>query len=147
MHRRPAAHQRGDRAGSRRGIRHGDPGRSRSRSAAPNPFLVVAGSLVLMAAVAGCARGDPVVHISMFDNFYDRDLTRVPRGTRVTFDNEGRIVHNALAVNGDWRTPQRVEAGESVTMTFDRPGSYVFYCSFHATAEGEGMAARLVVGS
>jgi plastocyanin len=104
------------------------------------------GPLLLAAVAAGCSRSEPTVHIGMFDNFYNRDLTRVPVGAKVTFDNEGRVSHNAFAVNDTWKTPNRVEAGDSVTMSFDRPGSYLFFCSFHATPEGEGMAARLVVG-
>src|SRR5262245_8007745 len=146
MHRRLAGNQRAHRHGwewrDRRGVPRLPPGRAVARRL----LLAAVGSLLLAAAAAGCSRSDPTVHIGMYDNFYNRDLTRVPVGATVSFDNEGRISHNALAVNDTWKTPQRVEAGDSFTLTFDRPGTYLFYCSFHATPEGEGMAARLVVG-
>jgi plastocyanin len=102
------------------------------------------------AVVAGCSGGgEPrgTVNVPMHDNFFARDVTRVPVGSRVRFPNEGRAPHNAVAVDGTWRTPERVEADEAATIVLDRPGVYRFYCSFHATEDGRrGMAATMVVG-
>jgi plastocyanin len=108
-------------------------------------------ALALAAAVlAGCSGGEAprgTVNVPMYDNFFARDVTRVPVGTRVRFPNEGRTPHNAVAVDGSWRTPERVGADEAATIVLDRPGVYRFYCSFHATADGrQGMAATMVVG-
>jgi pectin methylesterase-like acyl-CoA thioesterase len=83
----------------------------------------------------------------MYDNFFAREVTRVPAGTRVRFPNRGRTAHNAVAVDGSWRTPDRVGADQVATVVLDRPGVYRFYCTFHATRDGrQGMAATLVVG-
>ncbi len=30
-------------------------------------------------------------------------------------------------------------------ITFDEPGEYVFFCTFHGNAEGDGMAGKLIV--
>jgi plastocyanin len=131
MHRRFAAREDARRAG---------------RPSLARLVLMAAWSLLLVAA-AGCARSEPVVHIDMFDNVFGRDLTRVPVGAKVTFRNNGRVPHNAIAVNGAWRTPQVVDPGTSFTAVFDQPGSFVFYCSFHSTPQGRGgMAARITVG-
>jgi plastocyanin len=105
--------------------------------------------LTAAAVLAGCSGGEPpegVANVPMLDNFYARDVTRVPVGGTVRFPNEGRVPHNAVAVDGSWRTRESVGRDEAATITVDRPGVYRFYCTFHATRDGEGMAATLVVG-
>ena len=105
--------------------------------------------LTAAAVLAGCGGGEPpegVANVPMLDNFYARDVTRVPVGGTVRFPNEGRVPHNAVAVDGSWRTRESVGRDEAATITVDRPGVYRFYCTFHATRDGEGMAATLVVG-
>ncbi|HYN19262.1 MAG TPA: hypothetical protein VEY96_14405, partial [Actinomycetes bacterium] len=81
------------------------PGTRRGR-----PLLVLAlGTAVL----AGCSGGEEprgTVNVPMYDNFFAREVTRAPVGTTVRFPNEGRAPHNAVAVDGTWRTPERVAA-------------------------------------
>jgi plastocyanin len=105
--------------------------------------------LTAAAVLAGCGGGQPpegVANVPMLDNFYARDVTRVPVGGTVRFPNEGRVPHNAVAVDGSWRTRESIGRDEAATITVDRPGVYRFYCTFHATRDGKGMAATLVVG-
>jgi plastocyanin len=113
-------------------------------------LLALAVTTVALLALAGCSGGEEArgtVNVPMYDNFFARDVTRVPAGTRVRFPNEGRAPHNAVAVDGSWRTPERVGADQAATVVLDQPGVYRFYCSFHATRDGrQGMAATLVVG-
>jgi plastocyanin len=102
------------------------------------------------AVLAGCSGGEEprgTVNVPMYDNFFAREVTRVPVGGRVRFPNEGRAPHNAVAVDGTWRTPEQVGADQAATIVLDQPGVYRFFCSFHATEDGrQGMAATLVVG-
>ncbi len=44
------------------------------------------------AALAGCSGGEPraTVNVPMYDNFFAREVTRVPAGARVRFPNQGR---------------------------------------------------------
>jgi plastocyanin len=111
--------------------------------------LLVAVALAA-AALAGCSGGEEprgTVNVAMYDNFFAREVTRVPAGTRVRFPNRGRTAHNAVAVDGSWRTPDRVGADEAAAVVLDRPGVYRFYCTLHATGDGrQGMAATMVVG-
>jgi plastocyanin len=105
--------------------------------------------LLAVATLAGCGGAEPpsgVANIPMLDNFYAREITRVPVGGRVRFPNEGRVPHNAVALDGSWRTPESIGRDEAATITLDRPGVYRFYCTFHATRDGQGMVATLVVG-
>ncbi len=72
------------------------------------------------------------------------DVTRVPNGTPVRFPNEGRTPHNAVAVDGTWRTPDLVGADKAATIVLDQPGVYRFYCTFDAPPDGRrGMAATM----
>jgi hypothetical protein len=87
----------------------------------------------------------------MFDNRYSAAEGRVPLGGSVTFVGAGRNPHNAVASDGSWSTEtvfgslSQLE-GEEATLTFDEIGEYTFFCTFHGTADGAGMAARIVVG-
>jgi plastocyanin len=101
---------------------------------------------VLLAACGGSDQRRGALDIEMLDNFYKRDVTRVPAGTEVRFSNGGRAVHNAFAANGAWATPQTIRSGEAVTLTLSKPGVYRFYCTFHGTKDGQGMAGTIVVG-
>ncbi len=99
--------------------------------------------------LAGCAGGGErrgALDVEMLDNFYARNLTRVPAGTRVRFSNGGRAAHNAFASNGAWQTPLVLQPGQSATVVLTRPGVYQFYCTFHGTRAGVGMAGTVVVG-
>jgi plastocyanin len=102
------------------------------------------------AVLAGCSGGEPpqgTVNVPMYDNFFAREVTRVPVGATVRFPNQGRAPHNAVAVDGSWRTPERIGADQAAAVVLDTPGVYRFYCSFHATRDGrQGMAATMVVG-
>ena len=63
------------------------------------------------AVLAGCSGGEAprgTVNVPMYDNFFAREVTRVPAGTRVRFPNEGRTPHNAVAVDGTWGRHARV---------------------------------------
>ncbi len=117
-------------------------------------------ALAAVAAVlllAGCSEGeepDGRVGIGMQDNFFTRDVTRIEVGDTVRWSLTGDTVHNAVAVDGSWSTGEAngqdflavQEPGARIDMVFDEPGVYEYYCTLHGTAEGEGMAAVLVVG-
>jgi plastocyanin len=108
------------------------------------------GLAVAAAVLAGCSGEEAprgTVNVPMYDNFFAREVTRVPAGATVRFPNEGRAPHNAVAVDGSWGTPTQIGADQAATVVLDRPGVYRFYCTFHATEDGrQGMAATMVVG-
>jgi len=114
---------------------------------------VLAWALVL----AGCASeggsvltGDDLV-VEMFDNRFAAEELHVPVGGTVTFVGAGLAPHNAMAADGAWSTEtvfgslEQFE-GDEATLTFDQPGRYEFFCTFHGHADGSGMAATLIVG-
>lgn len=130
----------------------------RRAGGSPRAWRMLRTALILggLAILAGGCSGDDAadeatVTVGMVDNQFTRDVTRVPVGGEVVFENQGETVHNAVALDADWSTQSAVgdlamEAGESARLGFDEPGVYDFVCTFHATEDGEGMAGTLVVG-
>jgi plastocyanin len=88
--------------------------------------------------------------VAMYDNSYNTTVARVPVGTRVSFFNNGKGVHNATAVDGSWTTgdvaAETGGTGRGGEVVFDRPGVYRYYCSYHGSKDGSGMAGVIVVG-
>jgi plastocyanin len=101
-------------------------------------------------AAGGTVSGDHLV-VEMFDNRFSAAAIRIPLGGSVTFRGAGRNPHNAVASDGSWSTEKvfgsltQLEDDEA-TLTFEKLGEYTFFCTFHGTADGAGMAARIVVG-
>lgn len=86
----------------------------------------------------------------MFDNRFEYTSITIPVGGSVNFMGTGRNPHNAVAADGSWSTEDvfgslEQHEGDSAVITFDEPGEYVFYCTFHGNAEGAGMAGTLTV--
>ena len=113
--------------------------------------LLFYGALVVVGlALAACenqgGEGAGEAHIPMLDNFFAREVTRVPVGGEVVFVNNGDNPHNAVALDGSWETEVDMAPGDQDALTIDEPGVYEYYCTFHGTDEGDGMAAVLVVG-
>jgi plastocyanin len=113
--------------------------------------LVVAA--IIVTACSGVAEpADPMnVTVRMLDNSFESPVIEVPVGALVTFLGAGRNPHNAVAADGSWSTETEFGSleqfeGEAASIRFDAPGDYTFFCTFHGTAEGGGMAARLLVG-
>ncbi|HEU5112268.1 MAG TPA: plastocyanin/azurin family copper-binding protein [Acidimicrobiia bacterium] len=111
--------------------------------------------VLLVAACGGGDDGESVsdddVVVQMFDNRYEFTEINIPVGGSVTFVGAGRNPHNAVAADGSWSTEdvagslEQLE-GEEAMLTFDEAGEYVFFCTFHGNAGGDGMAGTLVVG-
>jgi len=124
-------------------------GAAPARPARPGWVALALLAIGLPLALAGCGGGEQrrgALDIEMLDNFYKRDVTRVPAGTQVRFSNGGRAVHNAVAADGAWATPLTIRSGKAATLTLSKPGVYRFYCTFHGTKDGQGMAGTIVVG-
>jgi quinohemoprotein ethanol dehydrogenase len=71
----------------------------------------------------------------------DYDLTPpriiVPAGAKVVFTNDGNEMHNAASSDaGGWDTGM-MGHGQSVSVTFNRPGTYNFACAPHPSMIGQ----------
>jgi plastocyanin len=107
----------------------------------------------LLAAALACGRDRQGGNfVNMYDNAFNAPVVRVPVGVRVKWINVGKNPHNAVAADGSWSTgpgtagTPDLAPGAEQDLTFDRPGVYRYYCTYHGTRDGKGMAGVVVVG-
>ncbi|WP_420645023.1 cupredoxin domain-containing protein [Candidatus Leptofilum sp.] len=90
------------------------------------------------------AAAAPVV-IEMANFAYVPNEITVEAGTAVTWVNkDSGPRHSATAADGSFDTGL-FDEGEEVTLTFDAPGTYIYYCTLHGSPDGSGMAATITV--
>ena len=101
-------------------------------------------ALVLCCSLAAASAGPgrtARVEVSNFQ-FSPKQIT-VKAGTTVTWvDKEGG--HTIEADNGSFSSPT-LNAGETYSHKFTKPGKYPYHCSFHGSAGGGDMAGTVVV--
>lgn len=107
--------------------------------------------LSLAAVLLAC--GDPesqgATQVKMLDNAFNAPVVRIPAGAGVTFTNAGRTPHNIVPVDpARWPAADTsaVAPGGTRALVLDSAGVYEFYCSYHGTKDGFGMAGAVVVG-
>lgn len=117
--------------------------------------LAVAGALFLGACGGSDGEGDSIegqeVVVHMYDNRFQFTEIRVPVGGTVNWVGAGANPHNAVEANDLWSTADVFGSldqyeGDEAVLTYDQPGRYTFYCTYHGNAEGDGMAGTLIVG-
>jgi plastocyanin len=84
--------------------------------------------------------------VTALDNTFDGEAIRVPAGTTVRWTNRGRQDHDIAPAEGnDWGVDVADFGPDQVyEHTFDRPGTYNYYCTIHGTAS-RGMVGVVVV--
>ena len=85
------------------------------------------------AAPAAVRSGHVTVSISMFA-FKPATIVVAP-GTRITFTDHDMTAHTATTVKRGFDTGT-VNPGKSATVTLSVPGTYAYYCKFHAFMRG-----------
>jgi len=102
---------------------------------------VAVSAALAFAGVAGCGddgeeeqkmAGDAVEIVEF--NFEPEEIT-VPAGTTITFTNQDEAPHTATADDSSFDTKE-LGKGDSAEATFDEPGTYPYYCRFHAFMKG-----------
>lgn len=83
-------------------------------------------------------------HVVASDNSFGPRELRVSAGDTVMWMNEGAMVHNVTSDNGTFSSGD-LSPGSTFSYTFDTPGVYGYYCSFHG-APGSGMFGVVIVG-
>jgi plastocyanin len=97
--------------------------------------LALAASLGLVAVAAGCGAGEssePVAttEVAMVKSYrFEPETIEIEAGRRVTWTNEDNFTHT---VQVDGREDHKVGRGESVSIAFDKPGTYHYVCTLHS---------------
>jgi plastocyanin len=81
--------------------------------------------------------------ITMRDNCF-QGVAHIAQPGTITVTNEGQAQHNVVAVDGTFGV-KGISPGQRYEFTVDRPGVYEYFCSFHGSPAGAGMAGVLVV--
>ena len=106
--------------------------------------LVLPASLTVL-LVGGCgesANSEPVAttEVAMAKSYrFDPKTIEVEAGQSVTWTNEDNFTHT---VQVDGQEDLKVERGESVSITFDEPGTYHYVCTLHS----RDMEGEVIVG-
>lgn len=105
------------------------------------PLLFLAG----VALWTGCG-GSPVLtdRVRIFDTpgkperewGYDPKEIRVASGTTVTFTNAGVVFHSVTSDDPKRTFDVGADAGETVTVKFETPGTWAYHCGVHPDMKG-----------
>jgi plastocyanin len=113
--------------------------RSTSRAA------VVMTAIALSLALAACGSGSSStasraptarrVSLAISNYAYHPGSITVAPGTTVTFINHDQTAHTATSTGPGFDTGT-LKPGQAATVHLDKPGSYTYYCQFHALMRG-----------
>jgi plastocyanin len=127
---------------SRRGCSLGpdDPATQPGEVTAPPAPAAVPASAGRSAVVAGQAQEG----VTIVDNAYQPKQIEVDAGTTVLWTQEGELPHTVTADDGSFDSGEMGQ-GDTYSQTFQQPGSFPYYCTFHGAPGGVGMSGTVVV--
>jgi plastocyanin len=67
---------------------------------------------------------------------YTPDSVEIPVGATVTWTNNDTVPHTVTAKDRDVLQSGTLKPGDSYSKTFDQPGTYDYFCEFHANMKG-----------
>ena len=88
---------------------------------------------------APVASSAPAAVVHMHDFAFDPATVTIKARQSVKWINDDAIFHSATAADKSWNSGE-LDQGRSYTHTFDKPGTYEYYCDDHAY-----MKAKVVV--
>lgn len=103
--------------------------------------LFVCGFVLL----AGAGIAQAATTVATEDFVFDPKSISIDPGEEITFDNTGNVAHTATADNGSFDTGN-LDSGQSEAITIKAEGTYPYYCKYHGSPGGTGMAGTIVVG-
>jgi plastocyanin len=92
----------------------------------------VAAAAVFAAGCGGSGAGEPVAatEVAMVKSYrFDPKVIEIDAGDTVTWTNEDNFTHT---VQVEGQGDHKVEQGESVSISFDEPGTYDYVCTLHS---------------
>lgn len=73
--------------------------------------------------------------VEIVEFLYEPEAVTVEAGTEITWTNADTAPHTATADDSSFDTGT-LNKGDSGSATFDEPGTYSYYCRFHAFMKG-----------
>jgi len=81
------------------------------------------------------AGGQSADQVEIVEFLYEPEAVTVAAGTEITWTNADAAPHTATADDSSFDTGT-LDKGDSASATFDEPGTYAYYCRFHAFMNG-----------
>jgi LPXTG-motif cell wall-anchored protein len=110
-------------------------------------ILAVIALLALFALVplAGAApRAAETKKVTVKDFAFDPKTISVNVGDTITWTNEGPAPHTVTADDGSFESGN-MDKGATFSHTFDKAGTFAYFCKYHGSKGGAGMAASIAV--
>src|SRR5579872_7232070 len=102
-------------------------------------FLAVTGLALMAGAVRAAEPAAPAantVQINIFNYKFDPATVTVPVGTTVIWTNKDEIPHTVASSDKTFTASSGLDTGDSYSYTFDKPGTYKYYCTLHPFMTG-----------
>ncbi len=112
-------------------------------TATPAPTAASGAGAAPTSANSPVAQGKTVIVEEQDFQFSPKDIT-INVGDTINFVNKGGAAHTAQASDGSFDSGS-TEVGGSYSHTFTTLGKVAYYCKFHGTAAGKGMAGTITV--
>lgn len=107
--------------------------------------LVAAIGLALAGGVGGGGGSAPAAggaaemttKVTVQDFNFEPPAIQVKAGSKVTFTNKDSAVHTATSEQEGLFDSDDLEQGKPRSVSFDKPGTFAYFCVYHATMKGE----------
>jgi plastocyanin len=83
-------------------------------------------------------------NVIMQDNAFHQQRLTVKVGTTIIWVNKDPAFHSVVSDDGLFRSGQ-LAIGQTFSYTFDKEGTYPYYCGTHGGPGGKGMSGEIVV--
>ncbi|MEX0750912.1 MAG: plastocyanin/azurin family copper-binding protein [Dehalococcoidia bacterium] len=104
--------------------------------------LLVAAATIFVAAPGAHAA---TVSVDVQDFVFNPSMVNIQVGDEVEWTFVGQSPHNVTANDASFASADLLTG--TFARTFDTAGSFAYYCTFHGTAQGQGMAGAVVVAA
>jgi plastocyanin len=92
--------------------------------------------------VAATLAPKQTIKVEAFDDFFRPEKITVTVGTQITWTNVGKHDHT---VTSGTLFDADIKPGEVFSFTFDKPGTYQYYCVTHSLSDTDGMVGTVYV--
>lgn len=113
-----------------------------SPPAKPSPTTAVAAASPVTPTVSATSVAKQVVQVQAFDDFFRPENITVTVGTRIDWINVGKKKHT---VTNETLFDNDLLVGQTFSFTFDKPGTYQYYCVIHSESPTDGMVGTVTV--
>ncbi len=94
----------------------------------------------------GNGNGGGTADVTARDDFFDPSEFTTDAGEDVLWENRGNNVHTVTSDEGqDVFHSGDMSTNDVFSMSFDEPGEYPYYCVYHGSPGGGGMAGTITV--